>query len=281
MGHSNLVVVGSNPPKPFLKWVGGKRQLIPELLKYVPAGFKHYYEPFIGGGALFFALRARGWTGAATLGDANERLVRTYLGVRNDVDEVIRHLRIMHYDKEEYLATRAHPPDASSDDTEMAAWFIYVNKCGFNGLYRVNSKGGFNVPFGRYDNPTLCDEPGLRAAAAVLKRTTLKVDDFERGVRAAERGDLIYFDPPYIPVSQTADFTSYTAGGFTHEDQLRLRDCALRLKKLGAHVILSNADVEAVHRLYAQGFVIKHVEARRNINSAGSKRGAVGEVIIT
>jgi DNA adenine methylase len=155
-----------------------------------------------------------------------------------------------------------------------------LNKCGFNGLYRVNKAGKFNVPFGRYTNPTICDADGLRACAAALHKTKLVIGDFEKTVKSAERGDLVYFDPPYVPVSATADFTGYTAGGFGFAEQERLRDCAAALKKRGVHVILSNADVPIVRKLY-KGFAIRAVSARRNINSAGGKRGAVGEVIIT
>jgi DNA adenine methylase len=281
----------SEPPlKPFLKWAGGKRQLLPELLKTIEGfgPFKHYYEPFVGGGALFFALRAAhparerkpGWAFQVTLGDANERLIRTYLGVRNDAQQVIDCLKDKPYQKKFYLAERARKPDLFDDDSELAAWFIYLNKAGFNGLYRVNSKDEFNVPFGRYDNPLICDEVTLRACALALRGTKCVAGDFEKLVKTAERGDLAYFDPPYVPVNATSDFTSYTVGGFGVRDQERLRDCALRLKMRGVHVILSNADVPLVRRLY-RGFTIRAVSARRAINSKATSRGAVGEVIIT
>lgn len=266
--------------RPPTKWAGGKRQLLPELRKALPAKWGHYYEPFIGGGALFFDLRASGWTGAATLGDANERLVRMYLGVRGDVDEVIRLLRKTRYDKTFYLRERARNPDLFGDDAEIAAWFIYLNKTGFNGLYRVNRKGEFNVPFGRYDNPLICDELNLRACAKALCKTKFVIGDFEKTLKSAETGDLVYCDPPYVPVSATSDFTSYTRDGFDMPDQVRLRDCAAALKKRGVHVILSNADVPAVRKLY-KGFTIRAVSARRAINSKATSRGAVGEVIIT
>ena len=267
--------------KPFIKFCGGKRQLLPELRRSLPAAFKHYYEPFIGGGALFFDLRASGWAGPSTLGDANERLVRTYLGVRNDVEEVIRLLKLRKYEKSAYLRARASNPELFGDDVEVADWFIYLNKTGFNGLYRVNSKGQFNVPFGRYDNPTICDAPGLRAAAHALRKTKFLIGDFEKTVKSAERGDLVYCDPPYAPVNATSDFTSYTKDGFDGKDQERLRDCALKLKARGAHVILSNADVPLVRKLYGKGFNLRKVSARRAINSKATSRGAVGEVIIT
>jgi DNA adenine methylase len=265
--------------RPPIKWAGGKRQLLPELRKALPAKWRHYYEPFIGGGALFFDLRASGWTGAATLGDANERLVRTYIGVRDSVETVIELLKKTRYDKTFYLRERARNPDLFGDDAEIAAWFIYLNKTGFNGLYRVNRRGEFNVPFGRHDNPLICDDINLRACAKALCKTKFVIGDFEKTLKSAETGDLVYCDPPYIPVSASANFTSYTRDGFDMPDQVRLRDCAAALKKRGVHVILSNADVPAVRKLY-KGFTIRAVSARRAINSKATSRGAVGEVII-
>lgn len=268
----------------FLKWAGSKQQLLPELYKSMSA-FKaqgHYYEPFVGSGALFFDMRATGWTGAATLSDANERLVRTYAGVRDDVHRVIAGLRERAYTRECFASERAFAVDAA-EDWRVAVWFIYLNRTCFNGLYRVNKRGGFNVPFGRYTNPTICDAEGLHVASRALERTKILSEDFEAAVRGAKSGDLVYFDPPYVPVSATADFTSYTSGGFSDADHVRLRNCALELKKRGAHVILSNADCDAVRQMYkpAYGFDLRRVDARRSINSKGSARGAVGELIIT
>jgi DNA adenine methylase len=268
-------------PKPLLKWVGGKRQLLPELRKYVPAKFGRYYEPFVGGGALFFDLRAQGWDGEAVLGDMNDLLIRTYVGVRDDVEWVIRRLQKMKYDRDYYAKTRAGQPDPFKESPAfVAAWFIYINKCGFNGLWRVNKSGRCNVPFGHYDNPTICDEPTLCACRTALKKTILDCDDFERTIQTTLKGDLIYFDCPYVPVSATANFTGYTSGGFDYKDQVRLRDLAWREREQGVHVILSNADVPLVRELYAK-FDIHAVEARRAINSKASGRGKVGEVIIT
>jgi len=268
--------------RPFLKWAGGKRQLAPELLARMPAKFGTYYEPFVGGGALFFALVPQLRAGRAVLSDMNTDLTVSYIGVRDDVEGVIACLKEMPYDREFYLETRGKSAQSRNhmDDAERAAWVIYTNKAGFNGLYRVNRKGEFNVPFGRYDNPTICDEPNLRAASAALKLAHIRIGDFERALRGAEEGDAVYCDPPYVPVSATADFTGYTSGGFGPADQTRLRDCALALKRRGVFVMLSNADVPAVRKLY-RGFKIERVEARRAINSKADRRGAVGEVIIT
>lgn len=266
-------------PKPFLKWVGGKRQLLPELRKEVPLSFRRYYEPFLGGGALFFDLRASGWTGPATLGDTNDRLIRTYRGVRDNVEDVIGLLGEMKYNRNEYLTRREDYIDARSDP-EVAAWFIYINKCGFNGLYRVNKSGVCNVPFGRYTDPVICDVDTLRLASKALRNTILRRVDFERCVESVAAGDLVYFDPPYWPASESANFTGYTKGGFSSADQERLRDHACGMRMHRAHVILSNADVPAIRKLY-RGFNIRRVNARRNVNSKASKRGPVGEVIIT
>jgi DNA adenine methylase len=281
-----LYTVESVPPReeralaPFVKWAGGKRQLLPELRKSLPGTFRHYYEPFVGGGALFFDLRASGFHGTATLGDANERLVRTYIGVRDDVSQVIHLLQGFKYDKRMYLRERARRID-TADDAEVAAWLIYLNRTGFNGLYRVNQKGEFNVPFGRYENPTICDEELLLLCSKALRKTKIVAWDFVKTVKGAEAGDLVYFDPPYVPVSDTSDFTSYTKDKFGPEDQERLRDCAWRLKKLGVHVVLSSPDVPIIRKLYKRDFKIRRVEARRNINSKVAGRGIVGEVIVT
>lgn len=269
----------ATPLKPFLKWVGGKRQLLPELRAVTRGAYSHYFEPFLGGGALYFDLRSRGWDGRAILNDRNEHLIRTYTSIRDRVEYVIKKLERMKYDEKVYYRVRAWDVD-KANDTDAAAWFIYLNRAGFNGLYRVNRGGVFNVSFGRYANPTICDAPTLRACSAALKNASAMSGDFEAAVSTASRGDLVYMDCPYMPVSDTADFTAYTRDGFTYEDQERLHDCAKRLKRLGAHVVLSNADVPVVRELY-RGFSIRRVEARRNINSKTSGRGPVGELIIT
>lgn len=268
-------------PGPIIKYCGGKTQLLPEIRRFYPEKIRHYYEPFFGGGAVFFDLRAGGWDGEATLGDANERLVRTYLGIRNDVQDVIDRLREMKYDRDVFYEERERRPEAMSDDADVAAWFIYLNRCGFNGLYRVNKSGKFNVPFGRYTNPKICDPERLIAASLALRGTEFRICDFGNTVRGAEAEDFVYFDPPYLPTSETANFTSYTASGFPWDDQIRLRDCALRLKGRGVNVLLSNAGLAPIRDLYADGFDIHEVQARRNINSDGGKRGNVTEFLIT
>jgi len=270
--------------RPFVKMVGGKRQLLPELQKYIPRFFKHYYEPFVGGGALFFHLKNHMPDCFATIGDNNPYLIQAYIGIRDYIDDVVRHLKAMVYSADEYYERRQNMPNLwIAKSSEIAAWFIYMNKCGFNGLWRVNRSGQLNVPFGRYTNPTICDEKNLRACNAALSGTVFMHGDFERTVESAAEEDLVYFDCPYMPVSDTANFTSYTSDGFKLADQIRLRDVAVQLKKRNVHVILSNADVPEVHALYTidDVFDIHRVKANRAINSNASKRGAVGELIIT
>jgi DNA adenine methylase len=261
--------------RPFLKWAGGKRQLLPELLERVPKTFGHYFEPFAGGGALFFALRP----GSATLADVNERLIRTYKGVRDDVDSVIHLLASYPHRKRFFYSMRNIDIDARSD-AEVAAWFIYMNKTGYNGLYRVNRKNRFNVPFGRYVNPTICDERALRACAALLVAKKLLVADFEVVAARAKRGDFVYFDPPYVPLSVTSSFTSYTSHGFGPHEQGRLRDVARGLKRRGVNVLLSNSSAPFVRGLYSEGFEVIDVPATRMVNSKATGRGAITELII-
>lgn len=263
--------------RPFLKWPGGKRQLLPELLKRIPAKYGTYHEPFLGGGALFFALAPK----LANLGDMNPRLIKAYCAVRNDVEAVIERLQeyALDHDEPNYYIRRSSEP---KDDLGIAAWMIYLNKTCFNGLWRVNRLGEFNVPFGRYDNPTICDADNLRACAEALRHgIAIAHQGFENVLIEAVAGDLVYFDPPYVPASSTASFTAYTAAGFGPKDQERLRDLALTLKMRGVHVLLSNSGTPAVADLYARDFEVTQVAAKRNINSKATARGPVAEYVIT
>jgi DNA adenine methylase len=263
------------PRRPFVKWAGGKRQLLPELLRYVPEDYGRYYEPFVGGGALFFELRPP----VAVLTDVNARLIRTYRGVRDQVERVIALLGSYPYDEKFYYELRDADIDTQTD-ADVAAWFIYLNKVGFNGLYRVNRKNRFNVPFGRHKNPAICDDATLRACSAALGRASLEVADFETAAREAAPGDLVYFDPPYVPLSVTSSFTSYTSDGFGREAQVRLRDLALELKQRGVHVLLSNSSADFVRDLYQPSFTTTEVSATRLVNSKVSQRGAITELVI-
>lgn len=264
--------------KPWAKWCGGKTKLLSKILPRLPEKIRTYYEPFLGGGAVFFALAAEGRFKRAVLADANEELIDTYLALA-DPFAVIKRLSKHVYEEDYYYAVRASRPRLIA---ARAARMIYLNRTGFNGLYRVNRKGEFNVPFGRYTNPTICDEENLLAVSEVLRRreATVICADFEDAVKKARKGDAVYFDSPYVPLSKTSDFTAFTKSGFVEAEHVRLRDCFKRLDERGVHVLLSNSNTPLVRRLY-KGFRISKVKAPRRINSKGAKRGDVTELLIS
>jgi DNA adenine methylase len=273
-------------PKPFVKWVGGKRQLLKQfrdLKLYPPEKFNpkinRYFEPFVGGGAVFFDLLPR----QAFLSDLNRELVVTYNVIKNNVESLIKSLKKYKYDKDFYLEIRAKDPDKLSD-LEIASRFIYLNRTCFNGMYRVNSKGGFNVPFGAYSNPMICDEVNLRRVSESLKGVEIKNQDYKEIIKNAKKGDFIYFDPPYYPVSKTASFTSYTKDAFLDKEQIELRDTFLELHKRGCLVMLSNSDTPFINKIYSElekfGVRITKVDAGRAINSKSSGRGKIKEVLV-
>ena len=267
-------------PRPFLKWAGGKRQLLPVLLPRVREGMEGgYHEPFVGGGALFFELARLGeLPNRVSLADGNPNLVEAYVAVRDDLATLEGLLceHVSRHGEEHFYATRATVPGTS---TERAARVIYLNKTGFNGLYRENSKGKFNVPFGRYANPSILDEHNLRAAHEVLQGVEVLVGDFAGVRERAQPRDLVYFDPPYDPVSATSSFTSYARGGFGAEEQTRLRDVVRELSGRGVRVLLSNSMTPRVCDLYA-GFRVDTVLASRAVNSRGDRRGKVEEALV-
>lgn len=282
---ASMTAVAIASARPVLKWAGGKTSLLPAILPRLPAQMDRYYEPFMGGGAVFFALASERRFKQAFLGDANAELMLTYQTLARKPEAVIAELEKLaaeHSEKFFYavrarkLATREHGVDAVA----VAARLLYLNKTCFNGLYRVNKKGEFNVPFGDYKNPTICDEDALRAAARVLAPADMGVADFEECVQSARRGDAVYFDPPYVPASDTANFTAYSKGGFGLNEHERLRDTAEKLIARGVHVLLSNSDTPLVRYLY-EGFKLEPVKARRAINSKGDKRGHVVELLIS
>lgn len=265
--------------RPIVKWAGGKTRLIASLMPHVPKRIKTYAEPFAGGAALFFSLsEAPQRFERAILCDRNEELVACYRAVQKNVDAVIDALGAYRYDKKLYYATRERDP-ARMSETERAARLIFLNRTCYNGLWRVNAKGKFNVPFGRYRDPRICDPDGLRAAARALAGTTIHHGDFTSATRELGAGDFVYFDPPYVPVSKTADFTSYAAGGFGAEDQARLVGEIKRLRRAGARVVLSNADTPETRVLY-KDFRTHSVLAPRPINSDKSKRGPARELVV-
>jgi DNA adenine methylase len=261
-------------PRPFLKWAGGKGQLLEQFQRLLPASRGRYFEPFVGGAALFFSLRPD----RAALSDVNKELIDCYRAVRDDVDGVIAALGEHRYDAEHYYAVRSVEP-STLPQAKRAARTIYLNKTGFNGLYRVNRSGQFNVPIGRYTKPFFCDRANLRACSRALREVELGVRDFGKILGAAKAGDFVYLDPPYVPLSDTADFTSYIPGGFGLKDQGRLATFFAKLAAKGVYVMLSNSDTPTVRELY-KGFHIDVVLASRSINSNGARRGKVGEVVV-
>jgi len=268
-------------PRPFLKWAGGKGQLLAELIPRVRAGLGDggYHEPFIGGGALFFELARLGaLPERVTISDANPNLVDTYVAVRDELDGVIDRLREhkARHDDAHYYAVRASRPRGTA---ARAARVIYLNKTCFNGLYRENSRGEFNVPMGRYARPEVLDEANLRAASEALRGVSISVADFGGVASRARRGDLVYFDPPYDPVSTTSSFTSYAKGGFGAAEQARLRDLVRELSGAGVRFLLSNSMTPRVRELYA-AFHIDTVLAGRSVNSRGDRRGKVEEALV-
>jgi DNA adenine methylase len=262
-----------------MKWVGGKTQLMSQLLDRIPQDIGTYYEPFAGGGALFFALKPS----KAVIGDFNSELIATYAAVRDTLPELIEVLEGHYYEKNYFYSVRAQDPETLSD-AESAARTIYLNRTGFNGLYRVNSKGQFNVPFGRYSNPSICDHENLEACSKLLRRAKLKHGSFERVLRSAKAGDFTYLDPPYVPISKTSNFTSYVAGGFGPEEQERLAQLLVDLNRRGVRFMLSNAGCEDSRALYRNlpiaGLRIETVQARRSVNSRSSGRGRVDEILV-
>jgi len=272
-------------PKPFVKWVGGKRQLLAQFRRlnlYPPEKFDvktgRYFEPFVGGGAVFFDLLPE----EGFLSDLNKELVTTYNIIKNYVEELIESLKKHQTNKEYFLKIRAQDPNALNE-LAVASRFIFLNRTCFNGMYRVNSKGGFNVPYGKYNNPLICDEDNLRKVSKALQCVDIKHQDYKQVLKKARKGDFVYFDPPYYPVSKTASFTSYTAESFLEKEQTELRDTLLKLNKRGCFVMLSNSDTPFINKIYSgfRGIRISKVEAGRAINSNGSGRGKITEVLVT
>lgn len=263
---------------PFLKWAGGKGQLLDQILARLPREIPGtYVEPFLGGGAVFFELARTGRIQRARLSDRNAELVATYLAVRNELPDLIHALRAHHNDEAHYYAVRALDPSKLTG-VERAARTIFLNRVGYNGLYRVNSSGLFNVPFGRYKNPKICDVEGLTHASKALQIADITVADFAETCAGVGVGDVVYLDPPYVPVSKTASFTSYS-GRFDEAEHRRLAETFEHLVDLGAFVLLSNSDTKLSRGLYT-GYKITTVEATRAINSKVDKRGAVREVLV-
>ncbi|MFX1340310.1 MAG: DNA adenine methylase [Promethearchaeota archaeon] len=266
-------------PHPFVKWAGGKRQLISQMIKYLPKNYNMYIEPFVGGGALFFYILPE----KAILIDINSELVNCYKVIKNNVKELIQLLKNHKNEKNYYYQIRALDRTPKSynklSDVEKASRTIYLNRCCYNGLYRVNSKGQFNVPFGRYKNPRFCDEENLEAISSVLKNVNILEGTFELCLNFAEKDDFIYFDPPYVPISDSANFTSYTKDNFGKDDQIKLYNTFKILDEHGCKILLSNSYSNFILDLY-KDYKVVLLNAKRAINSDSTKRGTIKEVLV-
>lgn len=270
--------------RPFVKWAGGKNQLAKALNARLPRDFDTYYEPFLGGGALFFYLYSTHGPFRAVLSDANEELVNAYKMVANNVDDLI--LNLAEHRKNYFLSPEKYYYEVRDfqkprKNIERASRLLFLNKTCYNGLYRVNRIGKFNVPFGAYKKPNICDEQNLRAVSEALRLSSaeLKVTDYEVASSIAGENDFLYFDPPYQPVSQTANFTCYTNFGFTINDQHRLAEFFRLLDRRKCRVMMSNSDVFEIRQMYS-GFQIETIQSLRSINCLGNRRKGHSELII-
>jgi len=299
-----------SPVRPLLKWAGGKRQLLPVLAEHYPPAFSRYVEPFMGSGAVFFDLLNAGRLDARQiqLADVNPDLIGCYRTLRDRTDDVIRELASLerqhrargaacYYEVRDErfnpqraaLLAREAGEVAESYTPELAAMLIFLNRTGFNGLFRLNRSGGFNVPAGRYTDPRICDDAHLRAVAAALGRpgVSILLRGFEATLSEAQAGDFVYCDPPYAPLSRTSNFANYTAAGFSTFDQHRLQQAVIAACTRGALVVVSNSSAREIRQAYGAaearraGLSVRKVPARRAINSRASARGPVDELIIS
>jgi len=281
-----MIYISKSKLKPFIKWAGGKRQLISELLKHIPVNFNNYFEPFVGGGALFFELYNLGIlkNKKVYLFDINEELINAYKVIRDYPNELIKKLKEfkIKHNKEFYYRIRELDRAENYkylDTITKAARFIYLNKTCFNGLYRVNSKGFFNVPIGRYKNPQIVDEENILAVSIALQNVTIKHCDYKEVLLYAQKNDFIYFDPPYYPLNSTSNFTSYTKYNFLEKEQIELFEIFKVLSNRKCFVLESNSDTDFIKEIYKE-FEVKKILANRAINSKGDSRGKVSEVLI-
>lgn len=266
---------------PVLKWAGGKRQLLPKIRKHIPKKYSTYYEPFLGGGAVLFDLQPK----KAIVNDLNSELINLYQVIRDNVDELINDLSKHENNADYFYRIRSIDMDEQEfgnlSDVERASRIIYLNKTCFNGLFRVNQSGKYNTPFGNYKNPNIINENTLRAVSKYFNKTNIKFKNvgFEESIKYIKRGAFVYFDPPYDPISPTSSFTDYTNSKFDKEEQIKLRDLCNELNRRGVKFLLSNSSTEFIHELYSE-YTIEIIRAKRTINSVGSSRGEVDEVLI-
>ena len=291
----------STNAKPFIKWAGGKCQLLEEIELSLPKNLHKYkeityIEPFVGGGAvLFWILQKYPNITRAIINDINSELICTYRIIRNNIKDLILQLEVLQKEylsldtekrKEYYLSRRTEYNSKQVSDVRLAALFIFLNKTCFNGLYRVNSKGMFNVPHGKYENPRICDKENLQAVSALLQKVDILCGDFSITEKYAGESTIFYLDPPYKPISATSSFTSYSKEGFSDTEQIRLRDFCTRISRMKSFFIASNSDAKEeaeksfFDRIYST-FNIKRVSARRFINANPLKRSSVSEILIS
>lgn len=268
---------------PVLKWVGGKRQLLPEITKYIPK-YTTYYEPFLGGGAVLFDIQPN----KAIVNDINGELINVYQVIKNNVEELISELsNKSKYDNNVESFYTIRELDRNHDSynkltaVEKAARILYLNKTCYNGLYRVNSMGEFNSPFGKYKNPNIVNEITLKAVSKYFNEAdiTFLNGDFENTVEGIKKGSFVYFDPPYVPISKTSNFTGYNEGGFGETEQIRLKELCDKLHKKGVNFLLSNSNCEFIRDLY-KDYEIIEIKAKRFINCNAGCRGEISEVLI-
>ncbi len=261
---------------PVLKWAGGKRSLVQAILSTFPPDYRGraYHEPFLGGGAVFFSVAPlRG-----TVNDVNPRLINFYRVVRDHPGELIEEAEKLHYDRDIYYSLRDRFNSGGLSPVEDASLLLYLNKTGYNGLYRVNSRGEFNVPFGTYRDPTIAPRDDIHAASEALRRVEVRNEDFSYLLDAAREGDLVYLDPPYEPLSRTSSFNTYSPTGFPWEEQVRLGETLRELDARGVLLVLSNS--EPTRKLY-EDFNVTTVRSNRSINTKTSRRGPINEIIVT
>lgn len=271
--------------KPFLKWVGGKAKLVPAIKSLMPEDHGAYYEPFVGGGALFFSVKPK----SAHINDINSALIGAYSNVKARAPDLIECLKQMQLEYESYDAEgrKAFYYEARDEYNSIkdplslrkSCLLIFLNKTCYNGMYRENSKGGFNVPFGNYKRPVICDSGTIMAAHRALKEATVTNSSFEEAVVSARQGDFVYFDPPYYPLTKTSNFTSYSELGFEEKDQIKLKKVFDDLTKRGCYVMLSNSSTDFIKELYGE-YRKEIVLANRAINSDSKGRGKIEELII-
>lgn len=265
---------------PFVKWVGGKRQIMPSIVERLPQKFTTYFEPFVGGGAVLFHLQPK----KAVINDFNSELINVYNTIKINLDELIVDLK-KHKNESEYFYTirsKDRTPDFKKlSNVKKASRIIYLNKTCFNGLYRVNSAGEFNSPFGRYINPNIINEPTLKAVNNYLNANSIKIlnGDYEQCLKNINKDSFVYFDPPYDPVSESSNFTGYIQGGWNEEDQIRLRNVCNELHSKGIKFLLSNSATSFIKGLY-KDYNIDIIKSSRSINSDAEKRGEIDEVLI-